>query len=850
MLRDLRHGARALLRDKAWTAVVVVSLALGIGANTALFSAVNSLFLRKLAVSSPDSLVRLRWVGKNDMVTDSSDYGFSARDASGANVRSTFSYPMYRQFRTDNRTMDDLFTCAPAGRANVVVNGQAELATMFATSGNYYTVLGLKANPGRTIVADDDRPTAPPVAVISARYWRTRFGGDHGVIGKSVLVNRVPVTIVGVMTPDLVDSQLAVRDGSDIGVPLSLEPQLANTPPAPGEPTVPLLERPTYWWLQIMGRMKPGVTPAQVQANLESVFQHTARAGLDSYLASLPPATRSDSRNRNRTEMPRLRAESGARGIYDVNTNDSRALTILSIVVVLMLLIVCANVANLLLSRAATRHREISVRLSLGATRARLVRQLLTESLMLAALGGGLGILVGRWGQQLLPIAVGQIAPLDWRVLSFVLAATVLTGVVFGIAPALRATSLNVGAALKETSRSVAGSRSVLSKSLLVLQVAVSLVLLIAAGLFLRTLSNLRNVDVGFNTRNLVVFGVSPALNQYDEARTVALYQQMIERLGTVAGIRSAALANVPLLAQSVNSTSIVVQGRTYAAGQPRDSINRLVVSPGFFDTMAMPMRVGRGFTERDDQKASRVVVINETAVRKYFPDVNPIGQHFGSTPETAGQLEIVGVLRDAKYDSVRDDTPPTMYVPYLQQVRPPQATFYVRTAADPAASIGAIREAVRQIDPTLPLRNVITQVEQVEKRLQQERVFAQAYALFGVLALVLASVGLFGLMSYSVARRTNEIGIRMALGAHARDVLRLVMRESLTLVAVGVVTGLVAAYAAGRLVQSLLYGLSPTDAPTIAISVAVMIAVAAFAGYLPARRASRVDPLIALRYE
>jgi len=633
-------------------------------------------------------------------------------------------------------------------------------------------------------------------------------------------------------------------------VPLALEPQLVNTPVAPREPAVALLERATYWWLQVMGRMKPGVTPAQVQANLENVFQHTARAGLDAYLAALPPAQRSDSRNRSRSEMPRLRAEPGSRGIYDVNINDSRALTVLSIVVVLMLLIVCANVANLLLSRAATRHREISVRLSLGATRARLVRQLLTESLMLAAMGGGLGILVGRWGQQLLPIAVGEVAPLDWRVLAFVLAATAATGIVFGIAPALRATSLNVSAALKETSRSVAGSRSLLSKSLLVLQVAVSLVLLIAAGLFLRTLANLRNVDIGFNTRNLVVFGVSPALNQYNEARTVALYQQMIERLGGAAGIRSAALANIQLIASSVNSTSLVIQGRTYTAGQPRDSINRLVISSGFFETMEMPIRAGRGFTDRDDQKAPKVVVLNEKAARKYFPNENPIGQHLGSTPETAGQLEVIGILRDAKYDSVRDETPATMYVPYLQQSRPPQAMFYVRTAADPSTAIRTIRETVRQIDATLPLRNIRTQVEQVERRLDRERAFAQAYALFGLLALVLASVGLFGLMSYSVARRTNEIGIRMALGAHARDVLRLVMRESLTLVAIGVAAGLVTAAAAGRLVASLLFGLTATDVPTIAISVAVMIAVGAFAGYLPARRAARVDPLVALRYE
>jgi predicted permease len=841
---------RMLLHDKGWTVVVLLSLAIGIGANTALFSAVNSLFLRKLPVKDPDALVRLKWSGRNDMSTDNSEYGFSRKDAAGADLRSTFSYPMYRQFVADNRTMDALFACAPVFyRVSVAVDGQADVATAFISSGNYYRVLGLTANPGRVIVPDDDQPSAPPVAVISARYWRTRFGADPHLIGKAVLLNNAPVTIVGVISPDLIDVQQAVREGPDIAVPLALVSQLANTPTAPGEPNIPLLERPTYWWLQVMGRAKQGVTAAQVQANLESVFQHTARAGLDAYLASLPPDVRSDSRNRSRTDVPHLRVDSGSRGIYDVNTSDSNAVTILSVVVVLVLLIVCANVVNLLLSRAAARQKEISVRLSLGATRARLVRQLLTESLLLAAIGGALGVLVGHWGRQLLPVTTGQVAPLDWHVLTFVLAVTGLTGIVFGITPALRATGMNVSATLKETSRSVAGSRSVLSRGLLVLQVAVSLVLLIAAGLFLRTLQNLRNVDVGFNTRNLVVFRITPMLNQYDDARTARLLAQMLERLRSVPGVRSAALSNQPLLARSVNSTLMFIQGRTYPSSQ-RDSINRLVISPNYFDTMEMSMQLGRGFTDRDDQKAPKVAVINETAVRRYFPNENPIGRHFGSSIETAGQLEIVGVLRDAKYRSVRDPVPPTMYVPYLQHPRTPQTVFQVRTAGEPGGVTGAIREAVRQIDPNLPLLNVSTQVEQVEQSLQQERAFAQAYSLFGALALLLASIGLFGLMSYSVARRTNEIGIRMALGARSQDVLKLVMGESMTLVIIGVGIGLVTAVAASRLVATLLFGLAATDAPTMLEAVSLMVIVSAIAGYLPARRAARVDPLAALHYE
>jgi Acidobacterial duplicated orphan permease len=629
---------------------------------------------------------------------------------------------------------------------------------------------------------------------------------------------------------------------------MALDAQLnppATTPP--GTPIVPRLSAPTTWWLQVMGRLKPGVTAAQVQANLGAVFQHTARAGFDGFMASLSADTRSSSRYQNRTEVPRLVVDSGARGIYDVNVSDERAVTILSVVVVLVLLIVCANVANLLLSRAATRQREISIRLSLGATRARLMRQLLTESVLLASIGGVLGILVAKWSGQLLPGGAGQAATIDWRVLSFVLGVTTVTGIAFGIAPALRTTSINVSASLKDTSRSVAGSRSVLTKGLLVLQVAVSLVLLIAAGLFLRTLNNLRHVDVGFNTRNLVLFRVNPSLNRYDDKRAAALVDSITTRLGAIPGVRAVGVSTVALLSNGASSTSIFRQGRSYAPRQ-FDSINVLAISPDYFKTMEMPLVSGRGFTERDNQTAPKVVIINETAARKYFANENPLGLRFGQSVEQSGQIEIVGVLRDAKYDSVRNDIPPTMYVPHLQGR--PATVFQVRTAGEPAAAIGAIREAVRQIDPNLPLMDVATQDEEIDKNLQQERVFAQAYAMFGALAMLLASVGLFGLMSYSVARRTNEIGIRMALGARAGDVLRLVMSESMRLVAIGVAIGLAVAMAAGRLVSSLLFGLGATDAITILVATVVMVTVSALAGYLPARRASRVDPLVALHYE
>jgi predicted permease len=701
-------------------------------------------------------------------------------------------------------------------------------------------MLGVRAIRGRTILPEDDRPAAPAVAVISARYWRSRFTSDPQIVNKVIRVNNVPVTIVGVLDPAFNGIQSTGSEPHDINVPLSLDSRL-NV----GEQR---LDKPTYWWLQVMGRLKPGATAQQVEGNLGGLFQAAARSGFESYRAALPEAERNTFGLRDRSGVPELRVDSGSRGIYEPNDAEVRSVTILSVVVGLMLLIVCANVANLLLSRATARRKEISVRLSLGATRARLVRQFLTESVLLSAIGGALGVLVAYWGRGLLPGQTGQTAPIDLRVLAFVLAITALAGILFGSAPAVRATDVDVNAALKETGRSIVGSRTLLGKSLLVLQVAISLVLLVGAGLFLRTVQNLRQVDVGFNPRNILMFRVNPQLNRYDEPRARILYAQLLERLQAIPGVHTAGLSQPALLSGSVSSTSIFRQGRTYESGQV-DSINRVVVSPSFFEAMQMPIVRGRGFTIHDDEKAPKVVMINETAAKKYFPGEDPLGQRFGTSLETSGQFEIVGIVHDAKYNSLREPVPPTLYIDYMQG-RLSQATFELRTAADPMALVPSVRDAVRTVDPNLPVTNVSTQMEQIENRLQQERLFAQAYALFGSLALLLAAIGLFGLMSYNVARRTNEIGIRMALGARREDVVRLVMRESMLLVAIGIAIGLGAALASRRLVETLLFGLAPSDPRSIAAAIATMVAVSAIAGYLPARRASRVDAMVALRYE
>ena len=834
-----------MLQAKGWTAVILISLALGIGANTALFSAMNGLLIRKLSVNDPDTLVRFGSAGPNQMRTDTLVYGFLAPDARGRRIDPTFSYPMYQQLVEDNRTMSDLLACAPIGNVNVIVNGQAEIASAFLASGNYYRALGVTARLGRTITPDDDRPTAAPVAVISHKYWRTRFGGRPDVLGSAARVNNTPITIIGVLPPEFTGVQQAVDETPDISMPMALEPQVAP-PRSSLQPS--LLGAPNFWWVQMMGRLKPGVTAAQVQGNLAGVFQHSARADYDAFLSTRSLEEQSLFSPKDPSAVPELLVSSGSRGIYDVSISEFRAVMILTAIVVLVLLIVCANVANLLLSRAMARRTEISVRLALGATRGRLVRQLLTESLLLSAIGGGLGLLIARWGQPILQSVTEQASPFDWRVLVFLVAVSTTTGVLFGIAPALGATRAEVNSGLKMNSRTAGRSSSRLGKSLVVAQVTISLVLLVGAGLFLRTVQNLRRVDIGFNPHNVLLFQINPALNGYEAEKRNPLYDHIGARLRSIGGVRAVAWSNPSLMSGRRFSSSIYIQGRTYPQGQG-DPISGVNVSPSFFDTMEIPLAAGRGFTERDTKNAPSVAVINEAAARLYFPNETALGRRFGQTRRESGQIEIVGIVRDAKYNNVREAVPPTMYTPY-QQGYSGSVTFEVRTAGDPLAAIPAVREAVRAVDPNVPIINLTTQQAEVERRFQQERLFAQAGTVFGGLALLVASVGLFGLMSYSVARRTNEIGIRMALGAGRADVLQLVMRESMILVLAGVLFGLAGAIAASRPIASLLFGLAPADPLTIAAAIVVMLLLSSVAAYLPARRASRVDPIVALRYE
>ncbi|MEK6303552.1 MAG: ABC transporter permease [Acidobacteriota bacterium] len=846
LVQDLRYAARMLLKSKAFTAIAVLSLALGIGANTALFSLVDAVLLKTLPVKKPNELVLFNWLSGPRGLSRGIMGSVQTDPANGMRTSTSFSYLAFERLRDNNETLADVFAFAPLHQLNVSVDGQPEIATGQLVSGSYYAGLGVRAIMGRLITADDDNPSASPVAVITHRYWQRRFGQDPEAVGKTVTVNNVAFTIIGITPPDFFGAS-EVGWSPDLSIPFSMQSQVS--------PHEPSLNGPWFWWLQIMGRLNPGVTAEQAAASFESVFQQSAQEGWTAAVTRFPP--QGQSQNPAPRDVPTLRASSGSQGLTNLRAAYSQPLKILMGIVGLVLLIACANVANLLLARAATRQKEIAIRLAIGASRWRLVRQLLTESLLLATLGGAVGVLFAYWGKDLLlvlrPWGGGELAldlKLDLRVLGFTIVVSLLTGLVFGLAPALRVTRIDLTPALKDNARSATGgSRSLLTKSLIVVQVAMSLVLLVSAGLFVRTLRNLQNVDLGFNRENLLLFSVEPGLNGYDRPQMAQLYRRMTERLEAVPGVRSATVSLIPLLSGQAQTRGIVVQGYTPQPGA-EDEAKVNTVGARFFETMEMPILLGRGLSTRDEETAPKTAVINQLMAHKYFGDENPLGRRFGfGGPETSGQIEIVGVTGDAKYTDMRSETQPTIYLPYLQSI-PRHATFIVRTSGNAAAMATPIREAMHEVDSNLPLTDVKTQSQQADDSLAQERLFATLSSFFGVLALLLACVGLYGVMSYGVARRTNEIGIRMALGASAPRVTRMVMRETMGVVLLGVVIGLGAAVATTRLIAAMLFGLAPTDPVTISVAVLLMTGVAAVAGYLPARRAARVDPMVALRYE
>jgi len=836
LAQDVRYGLRQLGRQPVFTAVAVLSLALGIGANTAIFSLIDAVLLKTLPVKNPDQLVLFNWVSGPEIPMEMLSGSMSITDESASST--SFSYATFEQFRQNGEALSHLFAFAEIDRLNVGIDGQAELASGQVVSGNYYEALGVATVAGRAITGSDDRVAeADPVAVISYGYWQRRFGGDREAVGKTIYLNGSPFTIIGVAPPGFYGT-LDVGASPDITVPVAKQSLVM-----PGEP---YLNRPGVWWLQVIGRLKEGATAEQARARLEVILQQSATA----YQTS----------SEKQKDIPRLEASAGSRGLGEVRERFSDPLYILSAVVLLVLLIACANVSNLLLARATARRKEIAMRLALGASRIRLVRQLMTESLMLALMGGALGLLFAVWGKDLLAAALPNDSrainihvPIDLRVLAFTLAVSILTGFLFGLAPAFRATRVDLSPVLKDNAAAVlkAGSRSRLGKALVVAQVAMSLVLLVGAGLFIRTLRNLENVNLGFNKENLLLFKVDPTLNGYKGPAIAELYNQIIERVKSVPGVRSVSVSDYALISSSASITRISVPGLTLPPGE-RPLVYLHPVGASFFETMEIPLLSGRGFGPQDVQGAPRVAIINETLARTFFPNEDPIGKRFtilaAKNPEP---IEVIGLVRDSKFSQVRDEAPPTYFSPYLQNMKSLRAmNFEARTSGDPTDLVPAVRQIVQEIDRNLPIFNVKTQSQQVDEALLQERQFARLSSFFGLLALVLACIGLYGILSYAVARRTNEIGIRMALGAERRDVVWMVMRETLLLIFIGVAIGLGGAFFSTGLISSMLFGLTATDPATILLAALLMTGVAAFAGYLPARRAALTDPIVALRYE
>ncbi len=828
--KDVVYAFRTMGRSKGWTAVAILSLALGIGANTALFSFLHAMLIEELPVRAPHELVAFRWTGPNNVMRSVSNYG-SLVAPEGERIGASFPLSAFAAFQEENRTLTDVFATVPGPSVNLIVNGEADVASTQYVSGNYYRGLGVSFSEGRSLLPDDDRPGVDAAIVISHSYWTQRFGMDDAVVGETVSINGTPATIIGVEPPGL-ESILGVGGRSfDLTIPLAMEPRFQSNVSAEG------------WRILIMGRLSPETTAEQSQSNFVPAFQDTARANDDAYRASRTPE---DLERLGSPQIPRLILVPGGRGIYDVPEGVQPLAILLVGVFGMVLLIICVNVANLLLSRTENRQSEIAVRMAIGAGRGRLIRQMLTESVVLAFLGGTAGLGVALVVPKLFEALISVTPPgaLDLRALGFASAASFVTGLLFGMAPAWRAgrddVRGNVYAASNRTSR----SRSWLGKSLVVAQVSLSLILLVGASLFLKTLVNLRSVDTGFDSDNLVLFTLDPRFGEYDSGQAIRVYDRILGNLDEVPNIRGATYSNHALLSGTVYGNRIAVEG-----------LNSLRVSPmtvhrSFFETMGIDLMLGRNFTAADNEDSPKVAVINETAARSIFGEANPLGHRFGGGNPPDFSTEIVGVVADTKYNNFRDEPPPMVFYPQAQVTVIGQQTFAVRTLGNAEAVVPQLREAVRRVDADLPVLNVTTQRETEARLLILERVFASITTVFGGLALVVAAIGLFGLMSYAVARRTHEIGIRVALGAQKGQILGAALWDSLTLVGIGVVLGIGGSLAATRLIESMLFGLEPNDPATILAAIAVMLVVSAVAAYLPARRASRVNPIIALRHE
>lgn len=832
ILQDLRIGARTLAKRPGFTLIAVITLALGIGANTAIFSLTDQILLRMLPVERPEELVILRSPGP-----------MRGRISSDGDTNASFSYPMYQLLRDRTDAFAGLIARYPIA-LSVAGQGQTERANGELVSGNYFEVLGVRPAIGRLLTQEDDRlPGAHPVVVLSHAYWTRRFGADPGVIDKTLIINAAPMTVIGVARAGF--NGVQVGQMPDIFVPMMMKAQV--TPNWNG------LDNHRDYWLAIIGRLKPGMTIAQTEEAVRPAY----RAILEEVL---PQMGNWSAETRQRFIDKRIVLDPGAQGREILQRDTRRPLLVLMGMVGLVLLIACANVANLLIARGAARQREVAVRMALGAGRFRLMRQFMVESLILFLIGGAVGLLVASWTLSALVAAIpnnfGALSlssQIDLRLLAFNFALASITGLIFSLTPAWRSTSLNLERVLREEGSSVSGGLSQVRfrKALVVSQIVLTAALLVGAGLFARSLNNLATLDLGMRPDHVIAFSVAPDLNGYTPQRAVTLLDSLREGLAAIPGVESASAAEIAVLTDNMSGSNTTVEGY-----EPQDGEDMHVfqnwVGPDYFRTMGTPLLAGREFTPADQAGAPKVAIINETMAKRFFAGRSAVGGRFafGAGSGVRPDIEIVGVAKDSKHANVREKAQPFVYLPYAQDENLGGLTYYLRTSQDPISVASLARREVEQRDPNLPIFDLKTLEQQMDESLFADRFLTFLSLCFGLLAALLAAIGLYGVMAYTVTRRTREIGIRMALGASGGNVSWMILREVGLLALAGLVIGLPLAYAGGRLTEALLFGVKASD-PLVYIAASLLLAgVTLIGGYLPARRAAAIDPMVALRYE